>query len=108
MRKIYAQLDGAGVCVAITETSGIIDAPNVREVADGNAVIGKRWDGAQWLAVVDRKRDIDAALAAIDRQSGMGRLLRETLIAIGGNAVPAILKTHENSAAALRAERAGL
>lgn len=105
----YAQIDGNGVVVAYVETDREIDAPNVIGVKDGAAVIGKKWDGAKFVAVApDRRQVIATQLAEIDRKAGMPRLMRETLIAIGADKVPAILKTHETQAAALRAELVGL
>lgn len=109
MTKRYAQLNAAGIVAAVVDTAGDIDHPRCLLVTDGDDVLGMQWDGAAFVAApVDRRAQIAAALAEIDRKAGMPRLLRETLIAIGGTAVPAILKTHETSAAALRAELAGL
>ena len=80
------------------------------EVApDAAQHLGKKWDGAQFIAVArPRKDEINEELARIDQKAGMPRLLRETLIAIGGAAVPGILKTHESNAASLRAELAAI
>lgn len=43
-----------------------------------------------------------AELAALDAKTGMSRMMRETLIAIAGNAAPKSLKDVEASASALR------
>lgn len=109
MRNRYAQIGQNGIVEAVTETAGQIDDSRCVPIGAGVDAIGMLWDGAGLVgAPVDRRAQIAAALAEIDRKAGMPRLLRETLVAIGGAAVPAILKTHETNAAALRAELAGL
>ncbi len=109
MIKTYAQIDTQGVVIGYTQTEGEINASHMIEVDDGDVVIGKQWDGEKFnVPAPDQRRVITDKLAEIDRKAGMSRLLRETLIAIGEDKVPAIIKTHENNAAALRAELVAL
>lgn len=45
----YGQIDATGLCVAVLETSGTIDAPHMIALADGQDwPLGKVWDGAAW------------------------------------------------------------
>lgn len=91
----------------VIRQAGVIVCRGVAEEIDFNAgePEGLEW-GAEYSGKPTRKQEIEIALSAIDQKAGMGRLLRETLIAMGGAAVPGILKTHETNAASLRAELA--
>lgn len=100
----YAQIDGAGLVVGWLDTDGTVNEPNMIECQGGPELIGHRWDGAAFVAPVVTDADLARAeLVQIDRDSGMPRLLRETLLAIAGASAPAKLVEHETKAAAARA-----
>lgn len=49
MPRYYAQLDDAGVCIAVTQTPRAIDAPDVVEIgAFDAALVGKKRVGSTW------------------------------------------------------------
>lgn len=106
--KRYAQINPAGLCVGVSELAGEVLAADLIEIeAFDVALIGKRWDGAAWLAVVPTEKELAAAeLQAIDAATGMTRTLREVLIAIGGKvgADVAYLAGKEVAAVAARAK----
>lgn len=53
MRYFYAQIDATGICVAISDLSGEVIAANMIPLAtNDSAIIGKRWTGAAWVAVL--------------------------------------------------------
>lgn len=49
----YAQLDAQNICMAVSELSGQVDAPNMIPLDDetGNDVIGHRYENGQWIEV---------------------------------------------------------
>lgn len=104
--KHYAQIDGAGVCVGLLETSGApIDAPHMVEIQPGGARLGQRWTGAAWEDVAPT--DAEAAqseLEGIDRATGMTRAMREALLSVAAKvgANVAYLQEQETKAAAAR------
>lgn len=106
----YAQINAGGVCVGLLDTPGTINAPHMIAVADyDQALIGKRWTGAAWVAVVPTEAELAALeLAQIDQATGMKRTLREALIAIAGKTGADItyLAAQEAKAAAARAKLA--
>jgi len=106
MVKRYAIVkDGVVVNMAIG-----LDALGPDWIESEAAHIGDAWDGevftAAPVAVPTEAEAAIAALAEIDRRSGMSRLLRETLLALAGTNAPAMLKTYETQAAAQRAKLA--
>lgn len=105
----YAQIRG-GVVVGILDTDGVVVAPGMVEVADKADVMGKTLVNGAFVddALELQKATIRAQLAAIDAATGMGPLLRQTLIAIAGGKAPAELSKAESDAAKLRADLAAL
>ena len=100
----YQQIDEQGRVVAHLETHGEINAPHMIETPSTGPKFGQRWNGSEFEAIVKTDKEKAAEeLAEIDRKSGMNRLLRETLIAIGADKTPAMLATYETQAAAARA-----
>ena len=105
MMNRYAQISAAGDVFAVSQLSGPIEAPDMIAIGPDDDVLGKRWDGGAWVVRVPTEAEAAAAaLAEIDRRSGMSRLLRETLRAIAGQAAPATLVQYETDAAAHRAK----
>jgi hypothetical protein len=104
----YAQINGAGVCVGLLETSGSINAPHMIAVEGYDlTLIGKRWTGTAWEAVTQTEAEAAAReLTQIDQATGMSRTLREALIAIAGKtgADVAYLAAQEAKAATARAK----
>lgn len=48
----YAQLDGGGVCFAVTQAAGPLVGPSFVPIASLNAsLIGQRWTGSAWVVV---------------------------------------------------------
>lgn len=107
----YAQINGAGICVGVSELGGKVDSPTMIELAPGAAPIGKRWDGAAFVAVAAVPlSDAEAAsveLEQIDRDTGMSRTAREVFIAIAKKvgADVAYLEGKETAAKAARVRR---
>ncbi len=100
----YQQIDEHGRVVAYLETHGEINAPHMIETTATGPKFGQRWNGSSFEDIVKTDKEKAAEeLAEIDRKSGMNRLLRETLIAIGADKTPAVLATYEAQAAAARA-----
>lgn len=53
MRYYYAQINQAGICIALSDLSGeVVNANMIPLPAYDSSVIGKRWTGAAWVAVV--------------------------------------------------------
>lgn len=67
-------------------------------------ILGKKWNGSAWVDGRTRKEKAFDDLARIDAESGMTRTMRETLIAVGAEKAPAVLKNYEAAAAVLRAD----
>jgi hypothetical protein len=108
--KHFAQVNASGVCVAMLETSGEIDSPDMLEIQPGAAKLGQQWTGTAWVDVPKPAAQVASeTLEGIDRQTGMRRALREALIAIGEKvgADVAFLKTQESRAATERAKLRG-
>lgn len=98
--KKYAQIDAAGVCFSVVESRVDLSGDDIVDVGFNKKVIGKKWDGSAWKNVdKSAKEKAKEALEKIDKDTGMSRLLRETLIAIGGQSVPKALKDKEDEAA---------
>ena len=106
--KKYAQLNGSGIVSAIVETSGEIPTSATIIDADGHdPKPGQAWDGVQFSDVAPTQSETAKAdLLKIDRDTGMARTMRETLIAIGEKvgANVAYIKTKETEAATHRAK----
>lgn len=45
----YAQLDDSGRVVAVVDATAIIDGSNLIQIPDDADVLGKRWDGTQFV-----------------------------------------------------------
>lgn len=98
--KRYAQIDQGGKVVGYLETTGEVIADNMIETDQGQDIVGMRWDGQEFSPVEKSEAEIAIErLAEIDRESGMPRLLRETLIAIARQAAPARIVALEAEAA---------
>lgn len=68
-------------------------------------VMGMRWNGAEFEPVPESKRDAAMRkLERLDKESGMSRLMRETLLAIAGSSAPARLSEVEQDAQQARAD----
>lgn len=53
MRYYYAQINADGVCIALSDLSAEVIAANLIPLAAYDSdIIGKRWTGAAWVAVV--------------------------------------------------------
>lgn len=106
MAHLYAQINAAGLVVAVSELAGQVDAPHMIELQAFDAgLIGQRWDGAAFVApAVDAKAQAAIELQAIDAATGMSRTLREVLIAVGAKvgADVTYLQQQETKAAAAR------
>ena len=107
MNNHYAQINAGGICVALLASSGTTNAANMVAIAEGAAKLGQRWTGAAWEDVAPNAKDLARAkLAQVDAETGMSRLLRETLIALAdkNGTVVTFLKAKEAEAAAERAK----
>lgn len=99
----YAQIDESGRVVASLDTAEPVVAAHMIAVDDGADVLGMRWSGSGFEPVVPTAKEAALArLAAIDAESGMPRMMRETLRAIAGAQAPAALVAVETEAAAER------
>jgi hypothetical protein len=87
----------------VTVSSGIAN----KEDFNAGEPEGLEW-GKAYSGKLTKKQEKKAALAALDAECGMPRLLRETLVAIGGATVPQTLKDIEANAATLRGELAAV
>lgn len=105
--KHYAQKDATGRIFSTLQTTEAIDHPDMIEVQPGLEVLGKRWNGAGFDAIAPTVADTAAAeLEAIDRETGMGRTMRDAVLTIAakvGADVP-FLAAKEKAAAAARAK----
>ncbi|MDZ7593218.1 MAG: hypothetical protein U0932_01075 [Thiobacillus sp.] len=107
--KKFAQFDASGRVFAVVETTGELIGADVVEVAAGVDPMGKRYNAATQAFDAIQKTEAETALEelrAIDAETGMTRLMRETLIAIAGAAVPAKLAEAEARAAVGRGKLA--
>lgn len=103
----YAQINQDGRVVAVLDTAVPVVAPHMIAVEDGVDVLGMRWTGSGFKPVVPTEKEAALArLAELDAQSGMPRLMRETLRAIAGAQAPAQLIAIETEAATERAKLA--
>lgn len=103
----YAQIDSSGFVVGWLDCPASVVAPNMILVEDGPDVIGMRWTGSGFEPVVPTEKEAALArLAELDAQSGMSRLMRETLRALAGSSAPAQLVAIETEAASERAKLA--
>lgn len=99
----YAQIDKTGRVVAMLDTAAWIVAPNMISMDSESDVLGMRWTGSGFEPVIPTEKEAALArLAELDAQSGMPRLMRETLRAIAGAQAPAALVAVEAEAAAER------
>jgi len=49
MLHLYAQIDGAGICYAVTQAAGPIDAPDMVPLASYDlTLLGQHWTGSTW------------------------------------------------------------
>lgn len=101
--KRFAQIDGAGLCVALLDTSGEVAGADMVPIANGEERIGQKWTGAAWVAEAEDRAAL-RELGKIDAETGMSRTMRETLIAIGKKVAAdvAFLEAKENDAKAKR------
>lgn len=111
MMKKYAQFDETGRVFAVVETTGELDtaAGNVVAVVAGVEPMGMRYNATTQAFEAIQKTEAETAieaLSAIDVETGMTRLMRETLIAIAGAAAPAKLADAEARAALARGKLA--
>lgn len=108
MKKIYAQINPAGVCVGVSELSGKVEAPHLIEIeAFDESLLGKRRNGDKWETVAPTEAELAALeLAQIDAATGMSRTMREVLLALAAKvgADVAHLQAQETKAAAARAK----
>lgn len=105
--KTYAQLSADGVCFAELETHEDSDGPQGQNIieTDGMGKIGQRYEDGKWVPVVPTVAEqVVKDLSRIDAATGMGRAMREALIAIGDKvgADVSFLRTKEAEAATLR------
>lgn len=103
----YAEIDALGVCFALLDSTGTTEAEHMVPIAPGEDPRGQRWTGQGWEAKAPTEKDKAASdLQTIDRETGMTRTLRETLIAIAGKvgADVTFLATKEAAAVAARAK----
>lgn len=107
--KRYAQIDAAGLCMAVSDLSGEVDAPHMIPVTgEPLAYLGKKWAANAWADVPaelpTEKQMAAAELQAIDAATGMSRTMREAFIALGVKvgADVAYLQQQETKAAAAR------
>ena len=99
----YAQIDKSGRVVALLDCAKSVVASHMILIEDDQDVIGQRWTGSGFEPVVPTAKEAALArLAAIDAESGMPRMMRETLRAIAGAQAPAALVAVETEAAAER------
>jgi hypothetical protein len=111
MKKKYAQTDETGRVFAVVETTGVMDtsAGNMIEVEPESDPLGMRYNSGTLAFEAIQKTEAETAietLRAIDSETGMSRLMRESMIALLGAAAPQKLKDKENEAAAARAKLA--
>ena len=45
----YAQIDSNGLCIAVSDLSGEVEAPHMIAVGEGDAPLGKRWNGRAFV-----------------------------------------------------------
>lgn len=103
----YAQINQSGRVVAMLDTVTPVVAPHMILVEDSQDVIGQRWTGSGFEPVIPTAKEAALArLEAIDAESGMPRMMRETLRAIAGAQAPAQLIAIETEAATERAKLA--
>lgn len=114
MPKRYAQIDATGICVAVSDLAGEVNAAHMIEVADDAQPMGQKWTGKAWAAPAAKtkaeadKEAAQAELARIDAETGMPRALREALLimaAKSGAELP-FLDAQEVKAAAARGKLA--
>lgn len=111
--KTFAQINASGVCVAVLQSAGEVDNPQLIAL-DGEGFdlgkLGQRWTGKAWEQVAPTAKEIAALeLMKIDQQTGMNRTMRETLIALAdktGTDV-AFLKAKEAAAVTWRGKLRG-
>ncbi len=53
MKYPYAQIDEAGLCVAVSSLSEPVDLPGMIELSGGVNPLGKYWTGAEWTSGPD-------------------------------------------------------
>lgn len=110
--KFYAQLDAAGNVVGVSQLAGEVVSPDLVELQSYDlSKLGQVFDrqARTFGPRVKTEKELAAeALQAIDRDTGMTRTLRETLIAVATKvgADVAYLSAKEAAAAAERAKLA--
>lgn len=106
----YAQINEAGECVAMLETSGTVEADHMIEVNDEEDRIGQEWNGKTWKkAKPTADKLARQELDKIDQETGMNRNIRKLLIAIADKvgADTSFLKDQEDRAEKARAKLKG-
>lgn len=102
----YAQLTN-GVVTAVTETSGIIDAPHMVEITSLDAsLLGNTYANGVFTRQATRKNAILIRLMEIDATTDKPRTRRE--LQLNKAATKTWLQTLDDEAVALRTELAGL
>jgi hypothetical protein len=101
--KKYAQIDGSNRVFSVVESGQEIIGADIVPVPEGVFPLGMVWDGAAFVPYqkTEKETALDE-LAEIDRKTGMTRMMRETLIAIAGEKVPAALTAEEAKAVTAR------
>jgi hypothetical protein len=94
--------DGGGKVVA--HVVGSVAPGGYEETTESADVLGQKWNGSKWVDGRNKKEKALDELALIDQKSGMSRTMRETLIAVGAEKAPAVVKDFEAAAAVLRAD----
>ena len=106
--KHYAQINAAGLVVAVSQLAGEVDSSDLIELQDyDTGKLGQVFDrvaGTFGPRVKTEKELAAEELQAIDAATGMSRTMREVLIAIGTKtgADVAYLATQEGKAVAAR------
>lgn len=52
MQYTYAQIDGSGVCFAISNLAAEVVSPSLIAISPGDYPVGQRWTGSKWVAPV--------------------------------------------------------
>lgn len=46
----YAQIDDDGICMGVSQLSGVVDKPNMIELESyDTSLMGKMWTGTEWI-----------------------------------------------------------